>query len=349
MLRRSGRKRRAPTRITTTSTNSTTPNSVSSATHPIISMPVMSSVNSSSSPVTVATTYTASATNYSHPISSAVASTMGNILPQYSPATGNVGVTFNADTFASTTPTPIQSISGDISVGVAQNIQEKIVKGEYVDLATLLVNTNQPDLTQRLALQNGELVLQKTQNSKILNIEQWTTAFTIFISIFCKVHLHRFQELLKYMHTIRLGASRSSSMGWKTYDEQFRLRKALDPNSSWGSVDTELWLIYMSNTQMQEIQHNPYSRVTSPNHFKSSLKCYNFNYKGYCSTLNCIYTHACLYCNSNHPLLKCQQKNYKEQGPRFQNPRNFNYGNSRPRQLNHSSFITNRQQRPRAP
>jgi hypothetical protein len=92
-----------------------------------------------------------------------------------------------------------------------------------------------------------ELVLQKTQNKvKIDNIDQWTSAFIVFISIFCKVHVSRFQELLKYLHTVRLGASRSTSLTWKLYDEQYRLRKVQNTSSSWACVDTELWLAYMS-------------------------------------------------------------------------------------------------------
>jgi hypothetical protein len=40
------------------------------------------------------------------------------------------------------------------------------------------------------------------------------------------------QELLTYMSDVLLGAQRSSSLGWKPYDEQYRLRKASNPMSS---------------------------------------------------------------------------------------------------------------------
>ena len=54
------------------------------------------------------------------------------------------------------------------------------------------------------------------------------------------------QVYLKYMHVIRLAASRVSNLGWVSYDEQFRLRKARAPQSSWADVDVELWLLYVS-------------------------------------------------------------------------------------------------------
>jgi hypothetical protein len=49
-----------------------------------------------------------------------------------------------------------------------------------------------------------------------------------------------------YMHVIRLAASRVSNLGWVSYDEQFCLRKARVPQSSWVDVDVELWLLYVS-------------------------------------------------------------------------------------------------------
>ena len=54
----------------------------------------------------------------------------------------------------------------------------------------------------------------------------WTDAFLIDTSICLTIYVSRFQELLKYMQTIRLGAKRNAGFGWKLYDEQFRLRKA---------------------------------------------------------------------------------------------------------------------------
>ena len=48
------------------------------------------------------------------------------------------------------------------------------------------------------------------------------------------------------MHIIRMAASRGYSLGWVNYDEQYRLRKATSPSSSWGVVDMELWMLCMS-------------------------------------------------------------------------------------------------------
>ena len=101
------------------------------------------------------------------------------------------------------TSMPIDSISSDISIGVPDNIKEKIVKSEYIDIGSLLPNNIHIENSQKLTIYQGELVLQKTQNKvKIDNIDQWTSAFIVFISILCKVYVSRFQELLNYLHTV---------------------------------------------------------------------------------------------------------------------------------------------------
>ncbi|CAC5411629.1 unnamed protein product [Mytilus coruscus] len=161
-------------------------------------------------------------------------------------------------------------------------------------------DTNRP----KLVVQNGQLALQSAPNqSKIFSIEVWTTAFIIFTSIYCNLHPERFQELLKYMSIIRLGAKRCNNLGWKHYDEQFRLRKAIDPNGSWATVDSELWLIYI-NDSTENKNYNSGSTSVNMN-TGSNLKCYAFNYEGNCFKQACFYKHVCIRCNAGHPIITC--------------------------------------------
>lgn len=78
------------------------------------------------------------------------------------------------------------------------------------------------------------------------------------------------------MQTIRLGASRNPNASCLEYDKQFRLKMAADTTVSWASVDEELWLICMSN-----------QTLTQQN--QSNLKCYDYNFKGSCSSQPCLY------------------------------------------------------------
>ena len=132
----------------------------------------------------------------------------------------------------------------------------------------------------------------------------WTDAFLIYTSIYCTIHVLRLQELLKYMQTIRLGAKRNAGFRWKLYDEQFRLRKAQEPASSWAIIDTELWLLYMqpSAGAGNELGLQGAPRQTQNN---KSFKCYAFNYNGVCAQQYCNFKHSCLKCSGVHPVISC--------------------------------------------
>jgi hypothetical protein len=54
------------------------------------------------------------------------------------------------------------------------------------------------------------------------------------------------QQFLKYMQTIRFAASTFLNSGWVEYDEQCRLKKARYPESSWGIIDQELWILLVA-------------------------------------------------------------------------------------------------------
>ena len=195
----------------------------------------------------------------------------------------------------------IQSISQDLGCNVPNKTKIKIVSNEYIDLATLLVKNIEPDgIEKQLTVRNGGIVLEtKKDLSKINNIQEWTDAFLVFATIYTTAFPGSIGGILKYIHTIRLGASRTSGLGWKNYDVQFRLKKEKNPAMSWAIVDHELWLLYM---HQQSTQSNPTQNVSTP----SVNKCYDFNYKGHCERKSCTYLHKCLKCSYPHPVIKCR-------------------------------------------
>jgi hypothetical protein len=103
-----------------------------------------------------------------------------------------------------------------------------------------------------LIIKGGKLAVErKVQQKSIYNINLWTSAFIIFTSIMIEKHPGKAQELLKYLRDIRLAAYRApSALAWVQYDEQFRLKKSKNPSSSWGVIDNELWLIYLSQKRV---------------------------------------------------------------------------------------------------
>lgn len=91
----------------------------------------------------------------------------------------------------------------DIAINVSLSIKEKIQRGEYVDLSTLLSNSLMHESlnSQKVTLFQGELILHPRHSPiHITSIDQWTSTFIVYIAIYCKVHPFRFMEMLKYMH-----------------------------------------------------------------------------------------------------------------------------------------------------
>ena len=82
----------------------------------------------------------------------------------------------------------------------------------------------------------GQLVAQFKSVAKIDSIDNWTEAFLILASIYLESHPNKTQQILKYMHDIRLDAK--TPKGWVVYDELYRLKMSkISPYTckNWGS------------------------------------------------------------------------------------------------------------------
>ena len=94
------------------------------------------------------------------------------------------------------------------------------------------------------------------------------------------------------MTIIRGAAANNPIQKWATYDTQFRLRMAKDPNRSWANIDGHLWLSCGLSGDLSATAI-------------STAQCYEHNFKGFCSGMNCGYSHACIKCKVNHPTCIC--------------------------------------------
>lgn len=147
-------------------------------------------------------------------------------------------------------PPPELSFWDPVGANVPLKIKEKIWAGQFIDFSILLKSEREAnrDLEAgELKVKNQRMVLESGQKlGNFLDIEEWTSAFMVFMSVMLEKYRTRSQELLKYMRDIRLASKRSDRHGWGTYDEQFRLRKQRDPHSSWGIINQEYWLLYVT-------------------------------------------------------------------------------------------------------
>ena len=283
MLRRSSRKRSAPTRLEEREPRVSRPITTITNTSGDESFHMPASATQSGGFITTASRHLV-VPNITPSSSANTGTTVGPAFPvsnvSLTSGSSQLVLVINSDSvnegnyLLPNNPVLCSKASDDLALNVSPNLRQKRIAGEYVDLANLLINSQATQSEgQKLVFVNGEIVVEQKSKNKIYNIESWTDAFLIFSSIYGAAHPESYPDLLKYMNVMCLGAKRSQ--GWNNYDEQYRLRKAQDPSSSWATIDQELWLLYLYSA--------PGGSNVQPS--SSSHKCYNYNYQGSCTKL----------------------------------------------------------------
>ena len=135
---------------------------------------------------------------------------------------------------------------------------------------------------------------------KIINIEQFTDAFMIFMSIYLMKYQDQAFQLLNYLKQKRPAVNKHPGDGCISYDEQFRIRKAIDHKAQWGQIKTTLWLTIVGagldeKTDTQSTNQAPSKMINVPHQSKVGLPCFDYN-AGFCRWKDCKYMHVCALC-----------------------------------------------------
>ena len=211
----------------------------------------------------------------------------------------------------------------DITLHVRPETRAKIWRHEYINIASLLNrDVSRKDEPRQLFINNMGMLESRSQPSRsIYDINQWTDAFLIYMSIYIRKYKDCAVELTQYMATIRDAAATSSGTGWRSYDEQFRLRQAFD-RLPWDKVITNLWvkLIIPRNavvaaqpvlslpTQMptQTVMSSP-SPSPQISYGNADQICRYFNSRTGCTFRVCRFSHVCSACKGRHPEYSCSR------------------------------------------
>ena len=227
----------------------------------------------------------------------------------------------NEQNFYFNSPEKIRCGGDQLGFHVPESIKLKIKQNDYINLAVLLkgsVELSEMNAGAMLGVdENGNIVTKpKVSTERVQSIEKWSDAFLIYSSIYLSAHPDQTQDLLHYMFVIREAAYKYGGTFWRTYDEQFRLRQAIQ-FTSWSSINSDLWLRCFSGaTRGQGSVGNSTISQTKPTQ-AIPPPCIDFN-KGYCKWVNCRYSHVCSTCyNSQHGRWLCKANNNN-----FQNAQN---------------------------
>lgn len=225
-------------------------------------------------------------------------------------------------------PDPTPGMHDPVSGHIPQKIKDKIWRGEYIHFGLLLKSAKElavdPMLDGDLVLKGGTLTVINKKSDAIHNIHTWTTAFIIYMDILLERWPGKAREYLKYMHNIRLAATRNPQ-GWVAYDEQFRLKKVRFPSSSWGLIDQELWIVHVAThysttfppssnyteNRQSAVGQNSGNQSTFQNRGggfqRFRQRCFRFNEDRCTFGKKCKFEHRCSKCGSGtHGAIRCR-------------------------------------------
>ena len=132
---------------------------------------------------------------------------------------------------------------------VPPQIKEKIVSGEFVDLATLLPKamfsgSAEPDTSKSITVQlahtgNDFSVHPQPSSRKISSFVSWMEAWNIYLAIIDHSPA-RAPQLVAYQRIITSTNTQNPLAAWLNNDVQFRTLAASDPSLHWDVRHTDL-------------------------------------------------------------------------------------------------------------
>lgn len=204
--------------------------------------------------------------------------------------------------------------------------RKEIHENSYVDFATLL--PEDPDKSRKLpivlkGIDNPVLGVDDT-SKKSLSLDQWISAFTIYMTIYIEKYKDSGPQMLKYLDVIRDLAKQKGD--WQNYDKKFRKSK-MQLKLTWGVVHQELYFRCLHEQNKVQDQGS-LKYIYNVNQGKMNVQqsqglpvpigyCARYHLGNQC-LLPCKYNHKCYGCNQLHQASRCPYLNATEQYGNYQ-------------------------------
>ena len=204
-----------------------------------------------------------------------------------------------------------------------RNLEDKILRGEYVDFTLLLPDSLSRPQVPEIQLRVDDstpgsafpVSMVRKRKPVIDNFQKWLDAYTAYMLVLVTSYPRRSLELLKYQQIISRAAIKFKGLAFLAYNEQFRRRAAYDLSISWDQVDLELWTVTFSGLAKPHclLCSSPHhSQTDCPSADPSRLPekngpvCFRFNRTSGCTASACPFPHVCRRCRSTtHSILNC--------------------------------------------
>lgn len=182
-------------------------------------------------------------------------------------------------------------------------IKEKIWKGEFLDLLSLLPVSK--EFLSKLDKRSDDNMEDARRRPVSRSFFNWLQAFCIFSAVMGERHPEKCAGLFQHLEHILEAYKSFGGMGWFNYDESFRQKIAIYPSLKWGNKDVGLWLNLITPQKQNFNRPQPQFIQSTPNSAYKKGTCYAYN-ESQCKWLaSCRYRHECSFCFGNHPVVKC--------------------------------------------
>ncbi|KAJ1080026.1 hypothetical protein NDU88_000248 [Pleurodeles waltl] len=199
------------------------------------------------------------------------------------------------------------SIPAKLAAHVSTEVREKIWKGDFVDIFSLIRAKRREIEVKEKEPKSSSYVERKPKIEE--NITNWLFGFNFFMSILLEKKTELGTSLIYYANKILKAQHTYGGLAWLEYDRDFCWAKVEDPSIGWDQTEVNVWLECVNN------------KVPGRQPFRPQLSgekkgsCWAFNRKT-CSRPagTCKFRPNCSFCgHPSHPESKCIKKS-KERG-----------------------------------
>ncbi|OWF49023.1 hypothetical protein KP79_PYT25806 [Mizuhopecten yessoensis] len=235
----------------------------------------------------------------------------------------------------------VDSISRPLDMFVDLKVKSKIFADEFIDFGLLIKRSPQEKEPLRVEMQGQQLVLcQNNKPAHIKSIEQWLSAFHIFVAIYIQAHPQATPGLMKYADVIQTIHRRSGFAAAIHYDNNFRMWHQLVPTAPWHITHSEFYMEATAIGLKALCPQQPFQGQKPNTRIKKV--CWAYDKHGRCSKgARCKFLHGCSICGGKHQQRNCY--NAAQSGSRSETQQNSGSVNTQPSQQTNQS--NSRQQR----
>ncbi|KAJ1197239.1 hypothetical protein NDU88_001101 [Pleurodeles waltl] len=147
------------------------------------------------------------------------------------------------------------SIPGKLAAHVSAEVKEKIWKGEFVDIFSLIRAKRREVEVKEKETKSSFYGERKPKVEE--SITNWLLGFNVFMSVLLEKKPELGTSLIYYANKIMKAQHTYGGTAWLEYDRDFRWAKVEDPSIGWDQTEVNVWLECVNNKGSGKLPFRP--------------------------------------------------------------------------------------------